>query len=159
MRLKEPLQSMKTLNGHIVMHIAMFIVSFNIETSHYDEAYVADETKGGGLHAENEITNELLIFDLVRWGHFVCAVMLMASFIVKNRQEFIASKYFMLIVGISYFMPMLAAMWVLRNIISMHDAVLSAVYWSQVRRWLLLEQNIFCGQITAGILFLFIAYN
>ena len=35
MRLKEPLQSMKTLNGHIVMHATLFIVSFFIDLNNY----------------------------------------------------------------------------------------------------------------------------
>ena len=81
----------------------------------------------------------------------------MLSFILKGRQQYSLSKHLMLVVGICYFLPMLAAMWVLRNVISMKNGKLSEVYWSQVRRWFLIEQNILFGQITSGIIFLFIA--
>lgn len=158
MRLKEPLQSMKTLNGHIVMHATLFIVSFNIDIHNYVNA-PADprESEGGLLPQDNRETNELLVFRCVQWGHCICALFLMLSFILKGRQQYSLSKHLMLVVGICYFLPMLAAMWVLRNVISMKNGKLSEVYWSQVRRWFLIEQNILFGQITSGIIFLFIA--
>ena len=46
MRLKEPFQGIKTLNGHIVMHVAMFIVSWHIDTSLYYDG--PDEWEKGG---------------------------------------------------------------------------------------------------------------
>lgn len=35
MRIKEPLQGIKTIKGHCIMHLAMFLVSFQIETRMY----------------------------------------------------------------------------------------------------------------------------
>ena len=81
----------------------------------------------------------------------------MIAFYLKGRQQYMIAKYLMLIVFICYFLPMLSAMWVLRNIISIKNGKLSEIYWSQVRRWFLIEQNILFGQITSGIFFLFIA--
>ena len=112
---------MKTLNGHFVMHVAMCAVSFNIDLSKYelDQAGTAAE-EGGKLYDENKETYELLVFQIVRWSHLLCAVLLMLSFVLKTRQEFIMSKNLMLIVGISYFFPILLAMWALRNVVSIH---------------------------------------
>ena len=76
---------------------------------------------------------------MVRYGHLIAATFLMMSLILKSHQEYIVSKNLMLIVAVSYFAPILAAMWVLRNVISEKDGALSGIYWSQVRRWFLLE--------------------
>ena len=37
MRVKEPLQALKTLKGHFIMHVAMFLVSFQVETKLYTD--------------------------------------------------------------------------------------------------------------------------
>jgi len=36
MKHTEPLQGMKLMQGHLVMHISMFIASFFIDTSYYE---------------------------------------------------------------------------------------------------------------------------
>ena len=64
-----------------------------------------------------------------------------------------------LLASIFYFMPLLGGMWALRNAISRENGDAGLVYWSQVRRWLLLEQNILFGQISTGIGFLLFAYS
>ena len=139
MRLKEPLQSMKTLNGHIVMHIAMFLTSLNVDLEDYTDPAGPLYEDGASLLSDDQKFYERKVFWSIQWGHFICATLLVIIFILKTRDEYILSKNLMLFVAFFYFMPILAAMWVLRNVISDKQGKLGDVYWSQVRRWLLLE--------------------
>lgn len=139
MRLKEPLQSMKTLNGHIVMHIAMFLTSLNVDLTDYTNPSGPLYEDGASLLSDDQKFYERKVFWCIKWGHFICATLLVIIFILKTRDEYIFSKNLMLFVAFFYFMPILAAMWVLRNVISDKQGKVADVYWSQVRRWLLLE--------------------
>lgn len=65
----------------------------------------------------------------------------------------------MFLACVIYIVNLALAMWTLRNAISDRDGQFSDIYWSQIRRWFLIEQNLFCGQITAGSIFLMVAYT
>ena len=82
MRLKEPMQSIKTLNGHVVMHMAMFIVSFNVDYSrYYNRGESVPKEEGGELYKYADI--EMFTFKTVRWGHLVSALALITSYLLK----------------------------------------------------------------------------
>lgn len=85
MRIKEPLQAIKTLKGHFIMHVAMFIVSFQVETRMYvDPGSVDTKLYTPAQRAQTERGHyEVYIFWFLRWGHLITALLLLASFGLK----------------------------------------------------------------------------
>ena len=63
MKLKEPLQGIKMIQGHVVMHLTLFIVSWTVDTSVYDKTPLAT-----GL-----MEDEIPTFYQLKWGHLVTA--------------------------------------------------------------------------------------
>jgi len=49
--------------------------------------------------------------------------------------------------------------WQIRNIIADNNGDAGQVYWTQVRKYMMMEQYILFGEITAGVLFLGMAYT
>lgn len=82
MKIKEPLQGIKTLNGHFIMHVAMFIVSFSCTTILYTDPDSVP-IKMVSLEHRKQITDnmhELYVFYLYRWSHLFTAVILLVKF-------------------------------------------------------------------------------
>jgi len=77
MRLKDPLQGIKMIQGHTIIHIAMFISSFIID------AHPADEPPAGDpCYLELQIK----AFLILRWSHFTLAILQSLSFILKMKK-------------------------------------------------------------------------
>ena len=65
------------MNGHIVLHIALFIVTFHVDHQIYlDEDPEKPKDNGGGLYKKPE---ELAVFFYVRWGHLATALAMLLS--------------------------------------------------------------------------------
>ena len=78
---------------------------------------------------------------------------------LKYNQEVYVARLINVVVSFVYYVSVLTGMWCLRNAISNRDGHLSKIYWSQARKWFLLEQDLFFGQITFGMIFLLVAYT
>jgi len=66
MKLKEPLQGLKMIQGHTCMHLAMFSASFLVNTQVYNHVDTNTEL---GID-----DSELNAFFIQRWGHLVSAI-------------------------------------------------------------------------------------
>ena len=89
MRVKEPLQAIKTLKGHFIMHVAMFLVSMQVETKLYtDPDSVSLDLATADQRAQ--ITDnyyEYQIFMIISYGHAATALILLVNFWLKYQDE------------------------------------------------------------------------
>ena len=72
MKLKEPLQGIKMIQGHVVMHLAMFAVSNTVDTAKYMPT--EDMPLQPGLELRS-----LWAFEYLRWGHLATALLQLAA--------------------------------------------------------------------------------
>ena len=69
MRLKEPFQGVKMMQGHIVMHMSTFLVSFVIDPEEGGYFNKAILDKGQIRYSEYQV------FIWIKWGHLVSALL------------------------------------------------------------------------------------
>ena len=67
MKLKEPLQGVKMISGHIISHFAMYIISLRINVSGY---YNLDPAEPDFENKQNEIK----VFRYLQYGHLVTGI-------------------------------------------------------------------------------------
>jgi hypothetical protein len=82
MKLREPLQGIKMMEGHIIMHLSMFAVSLFIDDSQYKQ----------GSAILNDI--ELTSMQLLRWGHLASAIFQIAATKFKLSKSHFFAKMF-----------------------------------------------------------------
>ena len=89
MRVKEPLQALKTLKGHFIMHVAMFLVSMQVETIMYtDPDSVSLDLATAEQRAQiSDNYYEYNIFMATSYGHAATALILLINFWLKYQDE------------------------------------------------------------------------
>ena len=95
MRVKDPLQGIKSLKGHTVMHVCFYISAL----------YVARD-----IPKEQEIEDNILIIEknvflLVHWGHLVSAILQLLAFFFKARGSHFMQKMLNFCLNVTYLLP------------------------------------------------------
>ena len=98
----EPLQGIKLLQGHTAMHIAMFIVSFYINSDNVVKLRDNDQ----------HFYKLKLAFTVVTWGHLVSAVFQILSFWLKSKKYYHLSRICQLMLLFTYFLPLIYVQWI-----------------------------------------------
>lgn len=74
MRLKEPLMGIDLMQGHFVMHMAMFCVSFYVDVNFMTEADKAKFIKDHDATTSKGFLSSFDAFYKLRWTHFFIGV-------------------------------------------------------------------------------------
>ena len=81
------------------------------------------------------------------------------GFVCKSRGYHLAQKICNSVLYWTYLAPLIASLWLLRDIHA--DRILESeghqmkeIFWTQLRRWLMIEQFTFLGMVISGVFFL-----
>lgn len=67
MKLKEPLQGLRMIQGHLVIHLALFLVSLGVDVQNYQKSPIPE-----GLHED-----ELKAFKHLQMSHLIIPLLIM----------------------------------------------------------------------------------
>ena len=140
MKLKEPLQVLKQIQGHIVWHVAIFIVGWRIDTTNFMEI---NEDQG----------RQRLAFNLLRWGHFSSVILQSMAWGLKKKTRNVTVKMISIVNIFTYVTPCIHNQWVCQLKGANADGHNSSVY-----QFLFLESLIFIMQQNFTVLFLLQSY-
>ena len=105
MKLKQSFMGIKIILGHIVFHLSMFVSTFYVDTTYKAPEYkqVSDQAQ---IQLINEKQNQLLIqlrvFQII---HFITPVLIIASIIMKQKQNRQLSFIFEILAMVIYLFP------------------------------------------------------
>ena len=68
MKLKEPLQGINMISGHIISHFAMFFIASRINISDYTSLNPNDPNN-------LDKVEELVVFNYIRYGHLITGIL------------------------------------------------------------------------------------
>ena len=109
MKLSEPLSGIKLIQGHWVMHIALFICSFvTVDTSSYYPSVDNDKELGPQI--------EIQIFYLLTYGHLVTAILQTLKWIAEVQGYIQFANSIQLTTLFTYLAPLFVGQWLLQNI-------------------------------------------
>ena len=92
MKLREPLQVLKQIQGHIIWHIALFICGWQIDTGNFVV-----------LNAEQGL--QLRSFYLLRWGHFASILLQSLAWGLKKSTRNVTVKLIQVVNIFTYVTP------------------------------------------------------
>lgn len=105
------------------------------------------------------------VLKMSNYGHLLAAFFQILGFYLKSRGYHLSQKIVNCAVYICYLTPVLAGCVCLRDVyadflIAVENGDAEAkIPWTQLRRWLLIEQFMFLGMVVSGIFFLMSAVN
>ena len=138
MIVKDPLQGIKSVTGHVCMHVAFAMTMTRVPTDIYTDPDSVSQAKASLEQRAQLKYEEYQIFQMIYIGHILCAVFQLVSMQAKASNAHFLQKICNLGQYCAYLFPMIMCMWTLRNVISTNDKY-SDVFWTQVRRWFVLE--------------------
>ena len=82
MKLKEPLQGINMISGHIISHFAMFMIASRINISKYNLLKPTDTDY-------IEMKDELIAFNYIKYGHLITGILQMLGIQLKHKRQFV----------------------------------------------------------------------
>ena len=80
MRLKEPLMGLSIMQGHLVVHLSIFVGSMCIDQERWKNTVDISSLKKEVLTLQNKTQESLII---MRWLHFLSASMILTTIFLK----------------------------------------------------------------------------
>ena len=106
MKLSEPLSGIKLIQGHWVMHIALFICSFiTVDTDSYYSESNSKKFKDGDAQVE------ILIFYYLTYGHLVTALLQTMKWIAEIKGYIQFANSIQLTTLFTYMTPLFLGQW------------------------------------------------
>ena len=134
MKHTEPLQGMKLMQGHLVMHVSMFIASFFINTVYYEDEDWTDVQSNDEMDDPLRYKRRLvrywsyLAFLWIGWSHGLSACLQILSVSLKVKRQFLTQKYVQIFQMFLYQFPMLYIQWIVyTNLTLISSGELNAV--------------------------------
>ena len=90
------------------MHIAMFVVSFYINTDRVVKRINNENIED----LNNHFFKLKMVFTVVTWGHLASALLQILSFWLKSMKHYHLSRICQLMLIFTYFMPLLYVQWI-----------------------------------------------
>lgn len=143
MKLSEPLTGIKLIQGHWVMHVTLFVVSFlTVDTSQY---YPGSESKFfKDRDFQTGPPSEIQIFNYLTYGHLATALLQTIKWLAEIAGWVQLANSIQLTTLFTYLAPLFLSQWCLQNISTeilqkTNQGKIVDLDWTPVREWLLFE--------------------
>ena len=101
MRVKDPLQGIKCLKGHTVMHICFYVASLRVDLAEYTEKGKVPP----GQFDKDALAAEYDVFLFMQQGHLASAILQLLAFSFKSCGSHYMQKVLNFFLNITYLLP------------------------------------------------------